>query len=135
MGRRTVAAVIDMVLLAGLFVLMSALSGSIHSSSGSFSIRLTGWTYVLYLLLCFGYFIVFEWLLAGTIGKLILGLRVAGDGGERLSLGRSLARNLMRAVDGFPYVLPYLLGFVVAMAGMERRRLGDKVAGASVIAR
>jgi uncharacterized RDD family membrane protein YckC len=39
----------------------------------------------------------------------------------------------MRLVDSFPFVIPYLLGFVVALTDDEKRRLGDRVAGTLVV--
>jgi uncharacterized RDD family membrane protein YckC len=36
-------------------------------------------------------------------------------------------------VDGIPFVVPYLLGFVVAQADDDRRRIGDRVAGTRVV--
>src|ERR1700722_3620175 len=36
-------------------------------------------------------------------------------------------------VDAFPYLIPYLLGFVVAKANDDRGRIGDRVAGTRVI--
>ena len=41
----------------------------------------------------------------------------------------------MRTVDGFPYFLPYLLGFIVAETSDQRRRIGDGLAGAHVVPR
>jgi len=64
----------------------------------------------------FGYFVAMEWLLGGTVGKLLLGIR-----------------NLLRIVDSFPYIIPYLVGFVVMGRNDGRRRLGDIVAGTAVV--
>jgi hypothetical protein len=43
-------------------------------------------------------------------------------------------RRTSRLVDAFPYVLPYLLGFIVARTNEGRERIGDKVAGTRVAA-
>lgn len=74
-----------------------------------------------------------ERLFGATVGKRMLSLRVEGRDGGLPSWGQSLGRNLLRIVDGFPYVLPYLVGFVVAKSNADRRRLGDSAAGTRVV--
>jgi uncharacterized RDD family membrane protein YckC len=131
MLRRTLALIVDTILLGVLFVVMSALSGGSHTGKG-FSVQLNGLPALLYYVICFLYFIVLEWLLGATLGKLVLGLRVVGSDGSKISLGQSLGRNLLRIVDGFPYFIPYLLGFIVAMTGPTRQRVGDRAASTIV---
>ena len=81
----------------------------------------------------FGYFVMMEWLLGGTIGKLIIGIRVARHDGQAASLPSVIVRNLLRFVDAFPYLIPYLTGFVAMGRNDGRRRLGDIVAGTAVV--
>jgi uncharacterized RDD family membrane protein YckC len=135
MGRRVGAAIVDLIVLGGLFVLVGILSGSARSSNGSYSINLVGGPALLLFALCFLYFIVLEWLAGATLGKMLFGLRVRAADGGKLSLAKSAARNLLRVVDGFPYFLPYLVGFVVAVSGTEKQRVGDRVAGVVVASR
>ncbi|MHB1161121.1 MAG: RDD family protein [Chloroflexota bacterium] len=78
------------------------------------------------------YFVLFEGLLGGTVGKLILGMRVVNGRGERPGLGAALLRNLLRIVDFLP--LFYLLGAILVMTSKQRQRLGDRVAGTFVVA-
>jgi uncharacterized RDD family membrane protein YckC len=86
-----------------------------------------------WLVLAFAYFIVCERLFGATVGKRIFSLRVEGRDGGLPTWGQSVGRNLPRIVDGFPYVLPYLVGFVVAKSNADRRRLGDSAAGTRVV--
>lgn len=79
------------------------------------------------------YCVLFEGLLGGTVGKLILGMRVVNDRGETPGLGAALLRNLLRIVDFLP--LFYLLGAILVMTSKEKQRLGDRVAGTFVVAR
>jgi uncharacterized RDD family membrane protein YckC len=79
------------------------------------------------------YFILMEWLLGGTLGKLLLGIRVVRQDGEAASLLAVVVRNVLRIVDGFPYLIPYLAGFIVMGRHQGRRRLGDLAAGTAVV--
>src|SRR3989304_2594758 len=81
----------------------------------------------------FGYFVAMEWLLGGTVGKLLLGIRVARLDGQAAALSSVILRNLLRILDSFPYIIPYLVGFVVMGRNDGRRRLGDIVAGTAVV--
>ena len=81
----------------------------------------------------FGYFVAMEWLLGGTVGKLLLGIRVTRLDGQAASLPSVIVRNLLRIVDSFPYLIPYLVAFVVMGRNDGRRRLGDIVAGTAVV--
>ena len=69
-----------------------------------------------------------------TPGKALLGVRVVDSTGRPPGIGRSLARSFMWIADAFPYFIPYLTGFIVALARGDRRRLGDLVAGTWVVA-
>jgi uncharacterized RDD family membrane protein YckC len=92
--------------------------------------------------LAIAYYVVFETWLAATPGKLLLGLRVRSGDGTRIDARAAIIRNLLRVVDGFPYVLPYLLGAIVAWsdgslegedeARSRHRRIGDRVGGTIV---
>ena len=88
------------------------------------------------------YYVVFEAWLAATPGKLLLGLRVRSADGTRIGLRAALIRNLLRVIDGFPYVVPYLVGAIAAWsdgsldgedeARRRHRRIGDRIGGTIV---
>ena len=99
----------------------------------TFNFGLNGLPLVLWIAGSFAYFVLMEWLFAGTLGKLLLGIRVTTAQGEICSFGRALLRNLVRPVDAFPYLIPYLLGFLVMGTSQGRQRLGDKLAGTMVV--
>jgi uncharacterized RDD family membrane protein YckC len=92
--------------------------------------------------LAIAYYVVFETWLAATPGKLLLGLRVRRADGTRINLRAAVIRNLLRVVDGFPYVLPYLVGAIAAWsdgslegedeARARHRRIGDRAGGTIV---
>ena len=68
------------------------------------------------------YWIIPEWLLGATIGKLAFGLRVRNFAGEPVSFAQSAKRNLLRLLDFFPF---YLTGFIAAKLTPHHQRLGD----------
>ncbi len=80
------------------------------------------------------FFIVLQGLAGGSPGKLLLGLRVVGEDGERAGVGKSLVRTLLWAVDGAPWFLP-IVGFIVGLTSTGHRRVGDMAASTYVVAR
>lgn len=120
------------------FIVLGAVVGiaarQVYHSGGNFGFDLHGWASVIWLVVALGYWTVCERLWGMTIGKRLFSIRVEGRDGGRPTWGQSAARNVLRLVDAFPYVLPYLLGTVVASTNDERRRIGDKAAGTRVTA-
>lgn len=53
--------------------------------------------------------------------------------GSRLDPRSAFVRNILRPVDAFPYVFPYLVGAVLVWSGPLRQRLGDRVAKTAVV--
>jgi uncharacterized RDD family membrane protein YckC len=91
---------------------------------------------VLFLLEWF-YYILFEVVWSGrTPGKRAMSLRVIGEGGQPLTLGQSILRNLLRAADLLPSAAAfptYAIGVLVMSKDARFRRLGDLAAGTIVI--
>jgi uncharacterized RDD family membrane protein YckC len=136
MGARAGAVIIDgLIVFIGLGVLIGVISGQAHSGDGSVGFNLHGLPAIIWFVLAYGYWIVCERLWGVTIGKLICSIQVQTADGGRPSWGQSAARNILRLVDGFPYVLPYLVGFIVAKTDSDRRRIGDRAAGTRVTAK
>jgi uncharacterized RDD family membrane protein YckC len=133
---RAAAVIVDgiltFVLLGGV---IAGLAGQTSNHGGSVGFHLHGAPAVLWLVLSFGYWIVCESLFGMTLGKRLFSIRVERADGARPSAGQSIARNLLRIVDGFPYIVPYLIGFVVAISSSERQRVGDRAAGTRVVRR
>ncbi len=78
------------------------------------------------------YGIILEGLWHGrTVGKRILGLRVADDRGLRLRFSQVVVRNLLRVIDSLPAF--YLVGGTTALLNRRAQRLGDLAAGTVVI--
>ncbi len=80
------------------------------------------------------FFIVLQGLAGGSPGKLLTGLRVVDERGQRAGIGRSLVRTLLWVVDGAPWFLP-LVGFIVGLTSTGHRRVGDMAAKTYVVSR
>lgn len=128
-GLRLVAIIIDMIVLFILGYLIAMVSG--QTTTGGF--QLTGAPFFVYSLLSFAYYILMEAFVGGTLGKLALGLRVEMEDGSPCTISASLIRNLLRIVDGLPYVIPYLLGAIIIWTSPTKQRLGDRLAKTYVV--
>jgi uncharacterized RDD family membrane protein YckC len=131
LGRRIGAGLLDIVAAGVLLVVVGIAFGQGHSSGSSVSVELHGTSVLVWGLLVVAYYFVFEAGLGATPGKMLMGLRVVGDGGVKASPGSIAVRTLLRIVDVLPAF--YLLGLIVVLAsGARRKRLGDLIAGTSV---
>jgi uncharacterized RDD family membrane protein YckC len=63
-----------------------------------------------------------------TFGKSLLGMKVATAGGDRMSLGRSIARELAKIVS----YIPFALGFLLAAFTSRKQALHDMIASTVV---
>jgi uncharacterized RDD family membrane protein YckC len=87
---------------------------------------------IIFFVIIAAYFVLLEGSVGATFGKWALGLRVVSVDVGKPGLGRSLLRNLLRAVDALPAFS--ILGIVLILTSPERARFGDRVAGTRVIA-
>jgi uncharacterized RDD family membrane protein YckC len=149
MGRRVVAFIIDAVLLtavfAGLFLALAhhtdqalSLTGTnLHVTVNNDTYYLQGGDassfYVVELLIGLLYGGVLQGLTGRTLGKLICGIRVVREDGSTPGIGRGVLRWVLLIVDDFPYIIPMLTGFIVALTNDRRQRVGDLVAGTFVV--
>jgi uncharacterized RDD family membrane protein YckC len=78
------------------------------------------------------YYFASEAMTGRTLGKRLLGLRVAAADGGRAGAGQIAVRTIFRLLDGIGF---YLVGLVVILAsGRRRQRLGDLAARTTVVA-
>jgi len=151
LGRRVSAALVDIALLAVLFLILGQATGRTPTHTlppgavnigvgaaevGTWSLRygevtVAGWWLALYLALVLSYYFALEAATGRTVGKLLLGLRVTSRDGTRPSAAAIAARTLLRLVDWLPVL--YLAGFISMLATRSRRqRLGDLAARTEV---
>ena len=79
------------------------------------------------------YFAVAEAFAGATLGKLVTGIRVVDEEGNKIGLGRALVRWIAFAVDG-PLSL-FLCGIITSSVSRGHRRLGDMGANSYVVRR
>lgn len=127
-GIRFVALLIDgVILLLGSLVYISIIN---LITGSSFTGEISGLPAFILFLLCAAYFIVLEWKQGATVGKRVMKLTVEKVDGSPMTFGASLARNLMRIIDG---LFSYLVGAIAVWASARHQRLGDMVAGTVVV--
>ncbi|MBN2534088.1 MAG: RDD family protein [Spirochaetales bacterium] len=140
-GTRIFAYTIDVIIqivVVVLLILLVSSTGlfSFSLSSDGFSRELNGlliaFAFLLYFFIQWGYFIVFEVIMEGqSPGKKIMKIRVIRTNGEPLDLPTIILRNLLRAVDAFPFY--HLVGGLVSIVDSRSRRIGDIVSDTIVV--
>lgn len=139
-GIRGVAMTIDAFVWFALafvaFFAIGAVTGDIESVDGTVTADLEGTpalaAFTLWLGLAIGYHTVLEWRYGKTLGKYLVGIRVAEPDGSPPTLRASLVRNVARLVNWLPGF--YLVGIGVLLASERPTRLGDRV-GETVVVR
>lgn len=137
-GRRLASGIIDVVVVAVAGVAYTLALGTEQQIDGGLQMTIndktvTGglaWLFVASALL---YFMMAELASGRTLGKAFTGLRVQMADGSPLRPGPVVVRNLFRIVDGIPYVVPNLLGFIVVASTEKNQRVGDLVAKTVVV--
>jgi uncharacterized RDD family membrane protein YckC len=118
-NKRVAAALIDLLVLSLVGFLLGVLAGELTIGARAL---IVGW--VLY------YYFALESLTGQTVGKKLMGLRVAQAEGSQADMRQIAIRTALRLVDGLGL---YLVGLIVMMVSGERRqRLGDLAAGTIV---
>jgi uncharacterized RDD family membrane protein YckC len=118
-NKRVTAALIDLVVVVAVGFLVATLSGSFTTGA-----RVVTVAWVLY------YYFALELLTGQTLGKKVMGLRVAQADGSPPELRQVAMRTVLRLVDGLGV---YLVGLIAMLAtGQRRQRLGDLAAGTIV---
>jgi uncharacterized membrane protein SpoIIM required for sporulation/uncharacterized RDD family membrane protein YckC len=135
-GSRAAAALVDTLVVVVLLMLLQFAGGATglwHLGAG-----LEGWVLAFVILLSFltffGYFAAFEALNGGrTPGKQALGIRVVMETGHAVTPTGAIVRNLVRLLDCYFPLLPFLPGLVMVFLHPRNQRLGDLAAGTIVV--
>jgi uncharacterized RDD family membrane protein YckC len=129
-GRRVIAAAIDLFLLSAIdgivLYLTLALAGLTFAEIGLLPVVPI---VTFFVLLDAGYLVVFVAASGQTIGKMITGIRVVGDDGQRADVSAAVLRAVGCAVSLVTAGLGYLPAFVTA----DRRALQDRISGTRVV--
>lgn len=138
--KRLTALVIDLIIMFIVFIILGSfivdvlIMPSLHFEIEGGTTRI-----IMRDVLRFTIFIVFSWLYyslmesshyQGTLGKILLRIRVTDLNGDRLSLGRSTGRFLARIVS---ILTPFYIGFVAAAFTAKRQALHDIISKCLVI--
>jgi uncharacterized RDD family membrane protein YckC len=117
---RGAALVIDIVLLAIVGFIINTIVGDTIGGCVSFIIGIVYWVGMP----------VYQ---GGTVGKMVLGLEIVKENGDRVDLGASAIRYLLYIVDFFPYIIPGLVGALTISSSPTKQRVGDRVAKTLVV--
>ncbi|WP_445683658.1 RDD family protein [Sporosarcina sp. FSL K6-3457] len=66
----------------------------------------------------------------GMVGKLLLGIKVVGQDGNRISFGRAVGRHFATMISSFMYV-----GYILAVFNEKKQTLHDYMANTFVVKR
>lgn len=127
------ALAIDALIGLGVFILFSILYGGISSSNGLLRIKISAPPLLMTTVLWLAYMTWMEAKHGASIGKRARGLRVVMEDGEPATPEAALTRNLMRFLDAFPYVVPYVVGYYAVSKSPKMQRFGDRVAETMVV--
>jgi len=128
MGYRVVAALFDLVVAGTICYPFFHFWGRYNETDNNYQV--TGLPALALMFSTWAYWVLTEWLFGASVGKLICDLRVVSLAGQKCSLGQSIKRNVLRAVDFFPF---YLTGFIAAKSNPLHQRLGDQWAKTLVV--
>lgn len=133
-GVRFAAVFLDGIVLAILGIVVALLGGGGYAETSpegaDAGANLEGTNFLIWLGLAFGYYVVSEVELGGTLGKIAVGLRVVDADGDFISWRHGLVRNLIRPID---FLVFYLTAAIAVWMSPQRQRLGDRLAGTFVI--
>jgi len=125
-GRRAVAVLIDSILLFIVGYLIAAAAGQTTGTG----FQMHGAPFFLWVAISLAYFIVQEALQGTTLGKRVMRLKVVKLDGSPMDWQASIARNVLRIIDG---ILFYLVGAIVIWVSRQKQRLGDMAAKTIVV--
>ena len=136
-GSRFIALLVDyLIWVPSAYLLERLFEHFIYPVISSYSKASGQWAFAIYSLLTFlifwGYFTLFEAFWNGrTPGKRIARIRVIQRSGRAIGFFESMARNLVRVVDQFPFF--YAVGVIAMFVTKQHQRLGDLAAGTLVV--
>jgi len=120
---RAIALVIDLVASSILYAIVSNVYG-VPGQAASGVVLVVVWLL---------YVTIPEALYGATLGKMLTGVCVVRVDGGRLGIPEVLVRNAGRFVDALPFL--YLLGGVAVLISPQSQRIGDWLAGTTVVER
>jgi uncharacterized RDD family membrane protein YckC len=133
LGDRLIATVFDSMVVLAASTIITAWSFKRWGTANGNELDLTSAFLLIAGALSAAVLFLYLWLLeacfGATLGKIIVGIKVARTT-ARSSVAASFIRNALRIVDGIGF---YVVGAIVAGCSQLRQRLGDIVAGTMVV--
>jgi len=135
-GSRFIAVLIDTLIWGAGLTVLGLVLWAFQPALQAFNSLSYQWTVAIFTITLFalnwGYFTLFEAFWHGrTPGKRVARIRVIQRSGRAIGIFESMARNLIRYVDQFPFF--YAIGVVAVFATRQHQRLGDLAAGTLVV--
>ena len=135
-GSRFIALLVDYLIWGAAALVLGVPTIVILANLEAFSKVSAQWGVALVIFAVFlvhwGYFTLFEAFWNGrTPGKRVARIRVIQRSGRAIGLFESMARNLVRFVDQFPFI--YAVGVITMFVTRQHQRLGDLAAGTLVV--
>jgi uncharacterized RDD family membrane protein YckC len=119
-----VALIVDVILLAIVNSIITAVLGNAAGSGGS-SIAA-----ILAIIINWGYFSYMESSASqATLGKMLLGIKVTDLDGNRISFGKALLRTVAKILSS----VILLIGYIMAAFTARKQALHDMIAGTLVV--
>jgi uncharacterized RDD family membrane protein YckC len=136
-GSRFIALLVDYLIWLAGFLVLFFLAALILPGIHTFSRISAQWAVAIVVFIIFlinwGYFTLFEAFWNGrTPGKRVARIRVIQRSGRAIGLFESMARNLIRYIDQFPFPL-HAIGVISMFVTPQHQRLGDLAAGTLVV--
>ena len=129
LGERIVAWLIDAGIFVAYFIVIMAIIG--FSQTGSF-IERNPWISLFFIFPFVFYNLGCDiWLNGQTLGKKAMKIKVISLNGDQATMGQYIIRWLFRLVD--IYLFNSLVAFVAVAVSEKKQRIGDMVAGTTVI--
>jgi uncharacterized RDD family membrane protein YckC len=133
MQARGKALAIDALIGLGVFILLSIIYGGFSSSNGLLRIKISLPPLLMASVLWLGYMSWMEGKYGASLGKRARGISVVMEDGEPVHPEAALTRNLMRFLDAFPYIVPYVVGAYAVSKSPKMQRFGDRIAETIVV--
>jgi len=136
---RFAALVLDGIVLSVVYAVVNSVYGVTVVTSGyigdngGFYTTTTGVSWPWLSLIGFVYFIVLEAMFGATLGKQLMRVKVVRLDGQNLSVSGVVARNVLRVIDFLP--IAYVLGGLLVLGTPGAQRVGDMVAGTTIVYR
>jgi uncharacterized RDD family membrane protein YckC len=135
-GSRFIALLVDYLIWGAGLILLGILAALLLPALNAFNNISAQWAEAIVIFILFllnwGYFTLFEAFWNGrTPGKRVAKIRVIQRSGRSIGLLESMARNLVRYVDQFPFF--YGVGVITMFVTKQHQRLGDLAAGTLVV--